>query len=160
MSTTPDPTFETPERFGAGTVWVDRTGHRELTGHTQSGVEIPIGRGEGRVTPGELLKIALIGCAGMSADFTIGRRLGEDFPMRILAHGTSDEATNRYERIEEQMQLDLSELSEQEASTLRRLIVSAIDKACTVQRTVQGDVEVTHDIDDVPASPQASDQQG
>lgn len=158
MSTMPDDTFATPDRFGPGSVWVDRTAHRELTGHTQSGVEIPIGQGGGRVTPGELLKLALIGCAGMSADFTIGRRLGEDFPMRILAHGVSDEATNRYERVDEQMQLDLSGLPDDQAERLRRLIGSAIAAACTVERTLAGDTEIAHTIDHAPAARSIQDE--
>lgn len=151
MTATPDTTFDVPSRFGAGSVWVDRTGTRELTGRTQGGVEIPIGEGEGRVTPGELLKLALIGCAGMSSDFTISRRLGADFPMRIFAHGLSDVQSNRYESVDEQLQLDLSSLSEQEAEHLRRLIRSAIGVGCTVERTLGEPAEISHAIDHAPA---------
>ena len=152
MSTAPDDTFPIPSRVREGSVWVDRTGRRELTGRTANGVEIPIGQGEGRVTPGELLKLALIGCAGMSSDFTISRRLGEDFPMRIYAHGVSDERTNRYETIDEQIQLDLSEVSGDEAEQLRRLIRSAIGVGCTVERTLAEPPEIGHQIDHAPAS--------
>lgn len=151
MTATPDDTFDVPSRFREGSVWVDRTGTRELVGRTRSGVEIPIGQGEGRATPGELLKLALIGCAGMSADFTIARRLGDDFPMRIYAHGVSDEHTNRYESVDEQMQLDLSALSDEEAEHLRRLIRSAIGVGCTVERTLSEPPEIDHAIDHAPA---------
>ena len=114
MPSLPDDRFPLPEDFGPGSVWADRTGHRTLVGRTQRGVEIPIGHGEGEVSPGELLKLALIGCAGMSSDVNLARRLGEDFEARLWAHGTSDEAENRY-------------LS-----------------GCTVERSVVPGVEVTH----------------
>lgn len=152
MTAAPDDTFAVPSRVREGSVWVDRTGRRELTGRTANGVEIPIGQGEGRVTPGELLKLALIGCAGMSSDFTISRRLGDDFPMRIWAHGVSDERTNRYETVDEQIQLDLSALSDDEAEQLRRLIRSAIGVGCTVERTLAEPPEIGHQIDHAPAS--------
>ena len=92
MPSLPDDRFPLPEDFGPGSVWADRTGHRTLVGRTQRGVEIPIGHGEGEASPGELLKLALIGCAGMSSDVNLARRLGEDFEARLWAHGTSDEA--------------------------------------------------------------------
>ncbi|GAB2548744.1 OsmC family protein [Brachybacterium huguangmaarense] len=151
MPDVPDDTFAPSPAFGEGTVWADRTGRRELVGRNQRGVEIPIGHGEGRISPGELLKLALIGCAGMSADFTISRRLGDDFPMRLLAHGTSAEESNRYEEIDEEIQLDLSGLDEAGQERLRRLILQAIGVGCTVERTLVADPEIRHGIVDVPA---------
>ena len=113
MPTVPDDRFERPEGFGPGSVWADRTGHRTLVGRNQRGVEIPIGHGEGEINPGELLKLALIGCAGMSSDINLARRLGEDFEMRLWAHGSSDSSENRYLSIAEEVQLPLDGLTEQ-----------------------------------------------
>ena len=96
MTSVPDDRFELPENVGPGSVWADRTGPRTLLGRNQRGVEIPIGHGEGEINPGELLKLALIGCAGMSSDVNLARRLGDEFPMRLWAHGTADEGENRY----------------------------------------------------------------
>lgn len=151
MSAVPDSRFPTSPAFAEGSVWVDRAGTRRLVGRNRRGVEIPIGEGDGEITPGELLKLALIGCAGMSADFTIGRRLGEDFPMRIYAHGTSSEQDNRYERIDEEMQLDLSGLAPEQVERVERAIGKAIEARCTVERTLTADPEVRHQIVDTPA---------
>src|SRR3712207_1002239 len=51
-------------------LWVERTGTRTYTGFSSRGAEVRIGPADaGAVfTPGELLKIALAGCTGMSAD--------------------------------------------------------------------------------------------
>lgn len=146
MSTVPDDRFELPENFGPGSVWADRTGARTLVGRTQRGVEIPIGHGEGEINPGELLKLALIGCAGMSSDVNLARRLGEDYDMRLWAHGTSDEDQNRYLTIAEEVQLPLEELTEAEIATVVKVFGRAVEACCTVERTVVPGAEVTHRI--------------
>src|SRR3954470_18142605 len=60
-------------------LWAERVGTRRYTGHNARGAEVRMGPVEaGDVfTPGELLKIALAGCAGMSSDHTLARHLGE-----------------------------------------------------------------------------------
>ena len=144
MPSLPDDRFPLPEDFGPGSVWADRTGHRTLVGRTQRGVEIPIGHGEGEVSPGELLKLALIGCAGMSSDVNLARRLGEDFEARLWAHGTSDEVENRYLSIAEEVQLPLEGLTEQEIAAVVKVFGRAVAAGCTVERSVVPGVEVTH----------------
>ncbi|MFC0674227.1 OsmC family protein [Brachybacterium hainanense] len=155
MTSTPSDRFPRPEAYGEGSVWADRVGHRSLVGRNQRGVEIPIGQGEGEISPGELLKLALIGCAGMSSDFAIGRRLGEDFAMRLWAHGTSDGETNRYARIPEEIQLDLEGLDEAALARLVTVVGRAIESGCTVERSIVPGVEVTHRILGVEADPEA-----
>lgn len=129
---------------GPGTVHVDRVGTRRLVGRTERGVEIPIGLGPGEASPGELLKLALAGCAGMSADLSIGRRLGEDFALRVLVHGISDESENRYLGLREEIQLDVAGLDPARLAQLRTVIERAIEAGCTVERTVAPGVPVQH----------------
>lgn len=144
MTAVPDHPFELPEHVGPDSVWADRTGQRTLMGRNQRGVEIPIGCGEGEITPGELLKLALIGCAGMSSDVNLARRLGDDFPMRLWAHGTSDEAENRYPSLAEEVQLPLEGLTQAEIASVVTVFGRAVSAGCTVERTVVPGVEVTH----------------
>jgi uncharacterized OsmC-like protein len=160
MPPVPDDRFELPEGVGPGSVWADRTGARTLVGRNQRGVEIPIGHGEGEINPGELLKLALIGCAGMSSDVNLSRRLGEDFDMRLWAHWTSDEDQNRYLSIAEEVQLPLEELTEQEVATVVKVFGRAVAAGCTVERSVVPGVEVTHRVlgaDGAPAQPDESE---
>lgn len=156
MTSVPEGTFPIPEKFGEGSVWVDRVGQRSLIGRNRRGVEIPIGKGEGQIDPGELLKIALIGCAGMSMDIPASRRLGDDFALRLWAHGTSDEASNRYEAIHEQIQLDLEGLSADDLRRLRAVIDRSIEASCTVQRTVVPGTPVDHEILGLEAAQQGA----
>lgn len=142
----PHDSFPLPEGVTEASVWVDRVGERSLVGRNQRGVEIPIGSGEGQVNPGELLKIALLGCAGMSSDRTLARRLGEDFPMRLWAHDESDAEQDRYLRIGEEIQLPLEGLDEKEIAAVVKVFGRAVAAACTVERSIVPGVEVTHRI--------------
>ena len=144
MTSVPDDRFELLENVGPGSVWADRTGPRTLLGRNQRGVEIPIGHGEGEINPGELLKLALIGCAGMSSDVNLARRLGDEFPMRLWAHGTADEEENRYLTIAEEVQLPLEELTAEEIATVVKVFGRAVAAGCTVERSVVPGLEVAH----------------
>ena len=71
-------------------LWVERTGVRRYTGRSSRGAEVLIGSvtDEGVFTPGELMKIALAGCAGLSSDQPPRRRLGDDYPSVIRSPAT------------------------------------------------------------------------
>lgn len=140
--------FERPEQWGPGTVWVDRVATRQFVGHNRRGVEIPIGMEAGQVSPGELLKLALIGCAGMSMDHAVARRLGEDFAARLYAFGLADKDEDRYFEIKEGIQLELDELSDAERASLASIIDRVVSAACTVKRTVEPGAKVHHAVID------------
>lgn len=136
-------------RIGPGSVSVARTGTRTFEGMNERGSTVRIGPGdvEGTFTPGELLKLALIGCAGMSADRVAARRLGDDFAVTIWAHGRSDHDGNRYRRVEEEILVDLSGLEPAERTRLIEVMKRAIDRGCTVARSVEGAIELDTTID-------------
>ena len=139
------------DRIGPGSVSVTRTGGRTFEGMNERGSTVLIGpaEAEGHFTPGELLKLALAGCAGMSADRVTARRLGDDFAMTVWAHGTSD-ADNRYSHVDEELLLDLSSLDDAERAKLIELMVKSIDRACTVARSVHGSIDLETTIDGTP----------
>lgn len=142
---------EVSSRIGPGSVSVARTGTRTYQGMNERGSTVLIGpkEAEGHFTPGELLKLALAGCAGMSADQVAARRLGDDFEMTVWAHGTSNEE-NRYTRVDEELLLDLSMLDEVERAKVIEIMVKAIDRACTVARSVHGSIDLETTIDGTP----------
>lgn len=138
---------------GPTTLWVERTGTRRYTGRSSRGAEVLIGSDgvPGVFTPGELLKIALAACSGMSSDFPLSRRLGDDYDATIRVSGAADRENEVYPQLDEVFELDLSEL---DAAARERLLVAvqrAIDKVCTVGRTLQAGSKVTlsFDIDTV-----------
>ena len=129
-------------------LWVERTGVRRYTGRSDRGAEVLIGSvtDEGVFTPGELLKIALAGCAGLSSDQPLRRRLGDDYPAVIRVSGDADRDQERYPLLTEKLEIDLSGLSAQDRERLLLVVTRAVDKVCTVGRTLKSGTKVTFDI--------------
>ena len=131
-------------------LWVQRTGTRRYTGNSSRGAQVLIGSEDvdGVFTPGELLKIALAACSGMSSDQPLARRLGDDYQATVKVSGAADRDQERYPLLQETLELDLSGLTEQEAARLRVVVTRAVDQVCTVGRTLKSGTEVTFDIAD------------
>lgn len=129
-------------------LWVERTGIRRYTGYSSRGAQVLIGSAtdDGVFTPGELLKIALAGCSGLSSDQPLRRRLGDDYPAVIRVSGDADRDAERYPVLQERLEIDLSGLTAEEKDRLLLVVTRAIDQACTVGRTLKAGAEVNLDI--------------
>ncbi|MEV7973403.1 OsmC family protein [Cellulomonas sp. NPDC089187] len=133
----------------AGTrLWVERTGTRTYTGRNSRGAEVAIGPVEGGAvfTPGELLKVALAGCSGMSADHAIAHRLGDDVAVTLDVEGPTHPTEDRYPQLHERLVVDLSGLDDAAKERLLRVVHRAVDEHCTVGRTLTAGAEVTLDV--------------
>lgn len=133
-------------------LWVERTGVRRYTGRSSRGAEVLIGSEdvEGVFTPGELLKVALAACSGLSSDYPLRSRLGDDYQTTIRVSGAADREQERYPLLEEKLEVDLSGLSEAEVAKLKTIVERSIDKVCTVGRTLKSGTEVTFEVADEP----------
>jgi uncharacterized OsmC-like protein len=131
-------------------LWVERTGTRRYTGRSSRGAEVLVGSEDvqGVFTPGELMKIALAACSGMSSDFPLARRLGDDYQATVEVSGTADRDQECYPLLEETLVVDLSGLTEAEAEKLRTVVTRAIDQVCTVGRTLKSGTTITFAIAD------------
>lgn len=132
-------------------LWVERTGTRRYTGHSSRGARVLIGSEdvEGVFTPGELLKIALAACSGMSSDRPLARRLGDDYHAVVRVSGDADRDNEVYPRLEETLELDLSGLSPEEKERVLTVVDRAIDLACTVGRTLKAGTRIDVKVADV-----------
>ncbi|MFH5212051.1 OsmC family protein [Antrihabitans spumae] len=134
------------------TLWVERTGTRRYTGKSSRGAEVLVGSEsvDGVFTPGELLKIALAACSGMSSDLPLSRRLGDSYDATIRVSGAADRENETYPQLDEVLELDLSELDEAARQRLLTTVERAIDRVCTVGRTIKAGAKVTltFDIDE------------
>lgn len=131
-------------------LWVERTGTRRYTGRSSRGAQVSVGGEDvdGVFTPGELLKIALAACSGMSSDAPLARRLGDGYPATIRVSGPADREQERYPRLEETLELDLSALDDTEKQRLLTVVRRAVDQVCTVGRTLQAGTEVRFEVAD------------
>jgi uncharacterized OsmC-like protein len=139
-------------------LWVERTGVRRYTGRSSRGAEVLIGSEdvEGVFTPGELLKIALAACSGMSSDHPLRTRLGDDYQTTIRVSGAADRDEERYPHLEERLEVDLSGLTEEEKVKVLTIVRRSVDKVCTVGRTLKSGTEVTFGVVDEPLARRTS----
>ncbi|MDR1808143.1 MAG: OsmC family protein [Propionibacteriaceae bacterium] len=128
-------------------VWAERVGPRTYVGYSPRGAAVAIGPDlPDGFWPGELLKLALAGCAGMSSDEVIARRLGADYHVTIGASGTKHSTEDRFTALEDHLVLDLSGLSAEDKARLRKVVDLAIASACTIGHTLTHGAQVTTDI--------------
>ncbi|EFV14543.1 OsmC family protein [Segniliparus rugosus] len=127
---------------------VRRIGTRRYTGHNDRGAQVQIGSHgvEGAFTPGELLKIALAACTGLSSDAPLARRLGDDYRAVVAVSGDADREREVYPALREELRVDLSALSDEERERLLVVVAKAVDQVCTVGRTLKAGSEVALDI--------------
>ena len=134
-------------------LWVERTGTRRYTGHSSRGAQVLVGSEDvdGVFTPGELLKIALAACSGMSSDQPLAHRLGDYYKAVVRVSGAADRDQEIYPLLAEIMEVDLSGLSADEKERLVLVVNRAVDLVCTVGRTLKSGTKVTFEVADVKA---------
>jgi len=140
-----------PGRKGLMTqLWVERTGTRRYTGHSSRGAQVLVGSEDvdGVFTPGELLKIALAACSGMSSDQPLAHRLGDDYKAVVRVSGAADRDQEIYPLLAETLEVDLSGLSADEKERLVLVVNRAIDLVCTVGRTLKSGTKVSFEVAD------------
>ena len=123
---------------GPAELWVERTGTRTYTGRSSRGAVVQIGPDTviGAFTPGELLKIALAGCTGMTSDSAFARRLGADFAATVRVAGPKHQDDDLYPELNEELVVDLSALDPAERERLLTVVHRAVEQHCTVARTL------------------------
>lgn len=125
------------------TLRLRRTGTRQGVAGNGRGATVRFGPADvdGAFTPGELLAVALAACNLMSADFPIARRVGEHVELTGEVTAVKDAATNRYAEASVRLAVGGADhLDEQAWQELVAAAARAVDRACTVGRTVDHDL--------------------
>lgn len=120
-------------------LWAERTGARTYTGRNARGASVLIGPegSDGVFSPGELLAIALAGCTGMSADSRIASELGDDVAITVGVTRHKEEDDNRYGSLSVELVMDASSLTPERRERLLAAAHKAVEKLCTVSRTLE-----------------------
>ena len=118
-------------------LWVERNKDGSWDAFGEDGAHIKFGKGRGQFTPGDLMKIALAGCAALSSQFAIEHTLGEGKGAKIVVDGTYDADNDAYIGFDEQVVIDATDagLSDEDAAKLKERVTRHIDKGCTVKHT-------------------------
>ena len=115
---------------------------------SEDGAHIRCGKGRGVFTPGDLVKIALAGCAALSSQLAIEHTLGDGKGARIVVDGTYDADSDAYINFNEQVVVDATDakLSEEDADKLKERVTRHIEKGCTVKHTYVQETPVRMDV--------------
>lgn len=118
-------------------LWVERNKDGSWDAFSDDGAHIKFGKGKGVFTPGDLMKIALAGCAALSSQFAIEHTLGEGKGAQIVVDGQYDPEDDAYTSFDEQVVVDATDanLSDEDADKLKERVTRHIDKGCTVKHT-------------------------
>ncbi|MCL1841706.1 MAG: OsmC family protein [Propionibacteriaceae bacterium] len=133
---------------GRFSVWAQREGVRTYRGHNSRGASVLMGEPSvpGAFTPGELLQIALAGCAGMTTDGVVQRRLTGDTSVVLGVEASTHETEDRYTGFTETLMVDLSGLDDAARAQLAATVRHAVGVGCTVGLTLLAGADVTVDI--------------
>ena len=129
-------------------LWVERNKDGSWDAFSDDGAHIKFGKGRGVFTPGDLMKIALAGCAALSSQFAIEHTLGDGKGAKIVVDGTYDADSDAYINFNEQVVVDATDakLSEEDANKLKERVTRPIEKGCTVKHTYVQETPVRMDV--------------
>jgi uncharacterized OsmC-like protein len=122
---------------------VRREGEHEFVGRNERGASVRIGRkgAPEAFSPAELLQIAAAGCAAVTAEELITRRTGA--PLRVTVDADRREGASELDAVHVLFDVDLSGLNDEERAKLATAVDKAIERLCTVSRTLRKGIPVT-----------------
>ncbi|MDQ7804982.1 OsmC family protein [Amycolatopsis sp. A133] len=124
---------------------VQRDGQHAFVGRNDRGAEVRIGRkgAEGAFSPAELLQLAVAGCSAVTAEELITRRIGEDAKFRVGVTADRREGASELDAVHVAFDVDVSTLTADQRDALAGAVDRAIDRLCTVSRTLKKGIPVT-----------------
>ena len=81
-------------------LWVERNEDGTWEAHSDDGVSLKFGHGEGMFNPVELMQIALAGCTALSSQYAAEHAIGEGAGARVVVNGTYDAEEGAYLRFQ------------------------------------------------------------
>ncbi|MFJ9780486.1 OsmC family protein [Amycolatopsis sp. NPDC101161] len=126
---------------------VQRDGQHAFTGRNDRGAEVRLGRAgaEGAFSPAELLQIAAAGCSAVTAEELITRRVGEDAKFRVTVSADRREGASELDAVHVAFDVDVSTLAADQREALAGAVDRAIERLCTVSRTLKKGIPVTEE---------------
>lgn len=115
---------------------VERAGTRRYIARNERGGELVVGYDEGEFSPGDLLKIALLGCNVLSADARFARALGDDYEMTGTISATYLKEEDRFTEFLVELFPNLEGFYPEDREQLLDRAKRAIDRYCTISHTV------------------------
>lgn len=124
---------------------VQRVGEHEFVGRNERGAEVRLGRSgaDAAFSPAELLQVAAAGCSAVTAEDLITRRVGEDAKFRVEVSADRREGASELDAVHVKFDVDLDGLDDHGREALATAVDRAIERLCTVSRTLKKGIPVT-----------------
>jgi uncharacterized OsmC-like protein len=118
---------------------VEWVGEHEFVGRNGRGATVRIGRAgrPGSFSPGELLQIATAGCTAVTVEELVTRRGGPEASLVATVGHERAPGTHEYQRLMVTLHADLSFLDEDTRARVIGAMRKAVQRECTVSRTVE-----------------------
>ncbi len=113
-----------------------RLSTRRYQATVPSGGELIIGYGPGEFTPGDLLKLAVLGCNASSSDARFARALGDDFELTGSIDAEYSKEEDRFLSFAVDLQPDLRFMDPQAREQLLKRVAGAVLRYCTITHTL------------------------
>lgn len=113
-----------------------RVGLHEFVATNDRGASVPIGRAgaSGSFSPVELLLAAMAGCAAVTVETLVQRRVGDGLVAR--ADDVRPAGAHQLDEVPVTLDYDVSALTDEQRAALDATVRRAIDQLCTVSRTL------------------------
>ncbi len=135
-----------PDETLSKSISMTRESEGVYTVTTQSGATLTFGRGEGLVSPVEMLLAAIAGCSSIDVDMMTSRRAEPDrFDVTVTAEQVKGDSGNILRDIQAVFDLAFPEGADGDKARARvsTALKASHDKYCTVSRTVEAGVPVS-----------------
>lgn len=118
-------------------VEVRRVGQHDFVATNDRGASVRVGRAgaQGAFTPVELLLAAAAGCAIVTAETLVTRRVEGELTAR--ADDVRPAGAHELDAVPVTLDYDVSQLDEEQRAALEAAVRRAIDQLCTVTRTLK-----------------------
>ncbi|MFC6092749.1 OsmC family protein [Saccharothrix lopnurensis] len=119
-------------------VEVRRVGRHDFVAENDRGASVRLGRSgaEGAFSPVELLLAAAAGCAVVTAETLVTRRVGEG-GLVARARDVRPEGAHELDAIPITLDYDTSALDDEQLAALDQVVRRAVEQLCTVTRTLK-----------------------
>lgn len=119
------------------TLGATRIGDRKYVATNERGGKLIMGYEPGEFSPGDLLKLAILGCNLLSGEARFDAALGKNTPLAGTIDAAYDAESNRFTDFLVKIDAELDSLSEDERTLLLSRVKKAIDRRCTISHTVE-----------------------
>ncbi|MFI9812352.1 OsmC family protein [Saccharothrix variisporea] len=118
-------------------VEVRRVGQHDFVATNDRGASVRVGRAgaEGAFTPVELLLAAAAGCAIVTAETLVTRRV--EGPLTARADDVRPAGAHELDAVPVTLEYDVSRLDDEQRAALDAAVRRAIEQLCTVTRTLK-----------------------